>query len=292
MKRLAKCPCCAAASALYLVSKDRNRHLSDEEFSYYRCINCGLVFIDPVPSDLERFYEGGYQQIPKSLGELRAIAVKERYRLAPVMEKAGGALLEIGPWIGVFSINAKDAGFDVDAIEMSADACKFLRETVGINVTNTNDPVAALCVSKLYDVIALWHSLEHLPEPWAVLEAASKRLKPGGILLVAIPNIGGYQAQALGARWWHLDAPRHLYFWPPRDLARLVNRFGLQTVSLDTQDELSSVLSRGAWENFFRSLVRVRIVRGVVAKLLAPIASLFSQRLGRGAGVTATFRAP
>jgi SAM-dependent methyltransferase len=292
LKTVTDCPCCAFPAPLLLVSRDFNRRISNDEFTYYRCGNCGLVFIDPVPAALERFYAGGYQPIPKTLQELRRIAADERYRLEPIMEKVGGDLLEIGPWIGVFSVNAMDAGFKVDAIEMSAEASRFLRETVGINVSNTNDPVEALRASKLYDVIALWHSLEHLPKPWAVLEAASRRLKPGGILLVAIPNIESAQAEVLGARWLHLDAPRHLYFWSPRDLARLVNRFGLETLKLDSEDKLSRVLSLGAWEAYFRSLVRIPRIRGVVAKLSAPIAHAITHRTDRGAGLTATFRAP
>ncbi len=265
--------------------------LSNEEFAYYRCASCGLVFVDPMPDDLEHYYQGGYQPIPKSLDELRTLAAKEKYRLAPVMEKAGGDLLEIGPWIGVFSINAKDAGFKVDAIEMSSDATIFLREKVGISVTNTSNPTQALLASdKTYDVIALWHSLEHLPAPWAVLEAASKRLKAGGILLIAIPDIDSTQARTLGARWLHLDAPRHLYFWGPRDLARLVQRFGLSTLSLDTDDYLSHVLGRDAREAQIRSFVRVKYLRGVAAKLFTPLVNLIGG--GETAGLTATFRAP
>jgi 2-polyprenyl-3-methyl-5-hydroxy-6-metoxy-1,4-benzoquinol methylase len=286
------CPYCASAAQLLLVSKDRNRRLSADDFSYYQCIGCGLVFLTPLPDDLERFYEGGYQKIPKTLNELRAMAVKENYRLLPIMDKVGGDLLEIGPWIGIFSINAKDAGFRVDAIEMSAAASEFLRNVVGIPVVHSNDPVKSLNAPKLYDVIALWHSLEHLHRPWEVLEAASKRLKPGGILLIAIPNIAGTQAKLLGKRWLHLDAPRHLYFWSPQALAKLVSRYGLQTVKLDTADRLSRILSINAWEAFIRALVSVPILRGVAAKFLAPIVNAATQRKNRGAGLTAMFRAP
>lgn len=250
------------------------------------------MFLTPLPDDLERFYEGGYQKIPKTLNELRAMAVKENYRLLPIMDKVGGDLLEIGPWIGIFSINAKDAGFRVDAIEMSAAASEFLRNVVGIPVVHSNDPVKSLNAPKLYDVIALWHSLEHLHRPWEVLEAASKRLKPGGILLIAIPNIAGTQAKLLGKRWLHLDAPRHLYFWSPQALAKLVSRYGLQTVKLDTADRLSRILSINAWEAFIRALVSVPILRGVAAKFLAPIVNAATQRKNRGAGLTAMFRAP
>lgn len=246
-----------------------------------------MVFIDPIPADLGRYYAGGYQPIPSSLDELRALATTEKYRLSPVMEKVGGDLLEIGPWIGVFSINAKDAGFKVDAIEMSADAARFLKESVGIAVDHTNDPAGALRASaKTYDVIVFWHSLEHLPAPWAVLEAASRRLKPGGILLVSIPDIGCPQARELGATWLHLDAPRHLYFWAPQDLERLVHQFRLDTLKLDTSDRLSLVLGRDAREAHIRSFVPIKYVRVIVAKLLAPLKGRET------AGLTATFRAP
>lgn len=292
MNAIADCPYCASPAALWTVSPDRNRHVTDESFRYYRCAGCGLVFIDPIPVNLERYYQGGYQPIPESLAELRKLAALERDRLKPLAGMSGD-LLEIGPWIGIFSVNAKDAGFNVDVIEMSTEASVFLREKVGVSVTNTDNPLAALQArTKQYDVIAMWHSLEHLPQPWAVLEAASKRLKPGGTLLIGIPNIGGWQAQALRSKWWHLDAPRHLYFWPPQDLARLMNRFGLQTVKLDTNDRLSRILSHDAWNIYFRDLIRVPIARGVSSFAATPIARLFSDRPGQGAGITATFRAP
>jgi SAM-dependent methyltransferase len=286
------CPYCKSPASPRVRSSDRNRHLSHEIFAYFNCASCGLIFIDPIPSDLDPYYAGGYQPIPKTIQELRKLASEEKYRLKSIMSKMGGDLLEIGPWIGIFSINAKDAGFKVDAIEMNPAASTFLRETVGIEVTTTSNPAEALAAPKQYDVITMWHSLEHFPEPWKVLQAASRRLKPGGILLIAIPNIESLQAKALGNQWFHLDAPRHLYFWAPQDLARLVNAFGLRTIELNTRDELSRVLSRSAWEHYIYSKVRIPIVRGIAAKLFSPIADLFTQRSNRGAGLTAIFQAP
>ena len=292
MSEQISCPFCGSPALPYLSSKDRNRHLSPDEYAYFRCESCDLVFLQPIPDNLKPHYEGGYQPIPGSLEELRKMAAPERYRLEPILEKAGGDLLEIGPWIGLFSINAKDAGFRVDAIEMSAEAAAFLRDVVGVSVVHTNDPAAALAAPKRYDVIVLWHSLEHLQEPWKVLEAAAKRLKQGGILLVAIPNIDGTQARFLGERWLHLDAPRHLYFWSPRGLAKLMQGFGLETLRLDTDDLLSQVLERDAWWDYVRKIVRVPVLRGGAALCVAPILHAATHRAGRGAGLTATFRAP
>ena len=250
------------------------------------------MYVDPIPAQLEAYYAGGYQTIPESVEQLRSLAKLEQYRLIPILGKAGGDLLEIGPWIGIFSINAKDAGFKVDAIEMSAEATAFLRTHVGISVINTHDPAAALRDGKCYDVIALWHSLEHLPEPWKVIEAASRRLKPDGVLLIAIPNIASLQSKLLKSKWFHLDAPRHLYFWAPMDLERLVNRFGLKTVKIDTNDELSVELSHVAWFNYFSRAIRVPKLRGGIARMLTPVANALTQRKGQGAGLTATFRLP
>lgn len=286
------CPFCDSPASLFVASKDRNRSLSEEEYRYYRCASCELVFLHPVPPDLGHHYQGGYQPIPASLEELRSMAAPERYRLEPILEKAGGDLLEIGPWIGLFSINAKDAGFQVDAIEMSAAAAAFLRDVAGVSVVHSNDPAAELSAPKCYDVIVLWHSLEHLQEPWKVLEAAAKRLKPGGILLVSVPNIDGTQATLLGKRWLHLDAPRHLYFWSPQALSRLMQSFGLETIRLDTDDPLSKTLGRDAWADYLRRIVRIPVLRGVVALSLAPILNAIAHRPNRGAGLTATFRAP
>jgi len=250
-----------------------------------------LVFVDPFPAALGSYYAGGYQPIPESAEMLRSLAKHEKYRLKPLLGKAGGDLLEIGPWIGTFSVNAMDAGFKVDAIEMSLEASVFLREQVGIKVVTTHDPATAIRDGKLYDVIALWHSLEHLPEPWKVIEAASQKLKPGGLLLIAIPNIMSLQSKILKSKWFHLDAPRHLYFWSPKDLERLVNKFGLETINLDTADELSLELSRLAWFDFFCKAIRIPKLRGVVARSLTPIANAITQRRNQGAGLTATFRA-
>src|SRR5690242_8313388 len=115
----ASCPYCQGSSHPFVSSTDRNRHTTTAVFHYYQCEGCGLVFMNPIPPDLIPFYEGGYQSIPRSLSELRQVAAEERYRMDPILKhKKGGRLLEIGPWIGIFSCNAKDAGFDVTAIEI------------------------------------------------------------------------------------------------------------------------------------------------------------------------------
>ena len=247
--RVGACPYCGEVAIPLVSSKDYNRGTTELTFEYLRCVECGLVWMRDIPEDLRPFYAGGYAAIPQTLLELRAIAADEVYRLEPVLRhKRGGRLLEIGPWRGVFCLNAKDAGFEVSAIEMDGGCVQFLREVVGVDAVQSIDPASTMAeMTERFDVIALWHSIEHLREPWVVVERAAERLAPGGILVVALPNIESFEFAVLKERWRHLDAPRHLYFYPPDGLAALGERFGLETVEMETHDRLSELMAKDTW---------------------------------------------
>jgi 2-polyprenyl-3-methyl-5-hydroxy-6-metoxy-1,4-benzoquinol methylase len=238
------------------------------------------------------FYKGGYSTIPDTYAELRKIAKLEEYRMKPILDrKSGGKLLEIGPWMGSFSSNAKEAGFDVTAIEMDQRCVDFLNTTVGVRAIQSIDPAGTLArMGEQFDVIALWHCLEHLPSPWLVLEQAARRLAPGGILLVAIPNIESYEFSLLGADWRNLDAPRHLYFFPAKLLRKLCAGFGLAALDVTTNDKLSRTFSRETWVIVARRLLPIRWFRGVLALVLGFIANRREAKENSGPGMTAIFQ--
>ncbi len=248
--------------------------------------------MDPIPPDLAPFYEGGYQPMPSSLAELRDLAAAERYRMNPILKyKPGGRLLEIGPWIGIFSCNARDAGFDVTALEIDRNCVDFLNRTVEIRAVQSSNPAAALAqMNQKFDVIALWHSLEHLRSPWLVIEQAARSLAPGGILVVAIPNINSYQYSVLKAAWKHLDAPRHLFFFPIETLSKVCGKHGLVPLEVTTSDELSEALGRDTWHSLANSVLPVRYARGVLARLLRIAAWRGERKPNAGAGLTAVFQ--
>jgi len=248
-----------------------------------------LIFLSPIPSDLFKYYRGGYQKIPKSLSELRVIANKERYRLDPILKYGKtGKLLEVGPWMGIFSCNAKDAGFDVTTIEMDDECVKFLRETVGVKAIQSQDPAAALDgLTERFDVIAMWHCLEHMPRPWEVLRSAAARLLKGGILLVAIPDIESYDFETLREHWLHLDAPRHLSFYTASTLERACSQNGLSKIEITTSDRLSSILSWNAWSDVASRRLPIRLARRLLAHYLYSVAKRKSN--GHGSGLTGVF---
>jgi 2-polyprenyl-3-methyl-5-hydroxy-6-metoxy-1,4-benzoquinol methylase len=285
------CPYCGELSAHLVSSSDLNRRTTDQVFNYFQCAGCKLVFLDPLPRDMAAFYEGGYQTIPENLSQLRVISKKERYRMNSILKhKQVGRLLEIGPWMGIFSCNAKDAGFDVTTIEMDQNCVDFLRKVVGVKAIQSNEPVEALdAMDEKFDVIVLWHCLEHLPQPWLVLQKAAEKLAPGGILLIAIPNIDSYDFSVLRAKWQHLDAPRHLYFFPIQWLERIRSTIGLETLELTTSDHLSKIISRNAWHAQAASRIPIKYVRGIVGLLLYKFAQRRSKGKYSGGGLTAIF---
>jgi hypothetical protein len=288
------CPYCGGESIHLVSSADVNRKTTTQVFNFWKCSVCTLVFLHPIPNDMTPFYEGGYQTIPKDLSELRGIARKERYRMDSISKHiAKGRLLEIGPWMGIFSCNAKDAGFDVTAIEMDQNCVNFLREIVGIRVIKSSKPEEALdTIDEKFEVIALWHSLEHLPKPWLVLQKAAEKLAPGGILLVSIPNIESYDFSVLGAQWRHLDAPRHLYHFPIRWLETLGSTIGLGVLEATTSDRISRILSRDAWHMRAVSKIPIRYVRGVIGLLLYQFAKTKYTKKYAGGGLTVIFTKP
>ena len=212
---MASCPICKQKSSLFLSTKDYNRRITPLSFNYYRCSSCGLIFLFPIPADIDIYYPQNYYSLPGSIKQLVEAAKSERYKIDMIKKYIShGRLLEIGPAFGSFVYLAKEAGFETDAIEMNTDCCTFIRDTIGVRTINSNNPVEALKEVGNYDVIALWHVIEHLPDPWSVLDIISKKLHPGGVLVIAAPNPAALQFRLLSRYWPHVDAPRHVMLFP------------------------------------------------------------------------------
>ena len=78
------------------------------------------------------------------------------------------------------------------------------------------------------DAVVMWHSLEHVPDPVAAMRRVREMLRPGGVLVVAAPNIASLQASVGGAVWFHLDLPRHRTHLTPAGLRALMSRAAIQ----------------------------------------------------------------
>ena len=264
------CPACAQSASLYFTTTDINQRVSDSLFDYYRCPSCKLVFLSPIPDDLGSYYVSNYPayQLP-SLQELSEKAESERYKLDIIKKYATrGRLLEIGPAYGGFSYLAKIAGFDVEAIEMDANCSRFLNNVVGIHTIHSLRLEDALNELTPFNVIVLWHVLEHLPDPWKAMSAIVDKLQPGGVVVLTTPNPFSLQFKIFGRFWVHVDAPRHVNLLPPVALQRYVESIGLHTERITTTDEAGVIFhALGWWGASFRNIINDSIRRSRPDKL-------------------------
>jgi SAM-dependent methyltransferase len=237
----ASCPLCGGSSTHAFIATDRNREITRERFEYACCRSCGTLFIGHPPDDLARYYEGDYYHFGRD-GEALWRSNEHRrrsasFRVGLVQDVVrDGHLIEIGSGTGAFAATAQAAGFDVTAIEMDERCCRYLREEERIRTICSDRPTEALATLPSARAIAMWHVLEHLPNAGEVLEEVARKLQPGGVLAIGVPNPSSLQFRALGRRWAHLDAPRHLSLIPPVALAERARELGLKTLKLTTND--------------------------------------------------------
>lgn len=283
------CPVCGGASSPRLSARDRNRAISGEVFRYRRCDACATVFLENPPADLGAYYPADYYE--GDADESRSPT--EQAKLAIVRARAAaGRLIEIGPGRGGFAKAASDAGFAVTGVEMDAGACRHLRERLGIEAVNTADPAGALPDLAPADVIAMWHVIEHVPDPGALLDAAVGALAPDGVLVVATPNPASLQFRLLGARWVHLDAPRHLALIPAPALIARACASGAVLDELVDDDRTARDWNAFGWQHALRPGTETP-VSPLVAKAGSAIAlglSPAERRAGRATAYTAVFR--
>ena len=189
----------------------------------------------------------------------------------------------------------QDAGYETSAIEMDADCCRFLRDVVRIPVRETDDPAGALAEGGPYDVIAMWHVIEHLPNPREVLTAAAAALAPGGVIALAAPNPEAFQFRVFGRRWTHLDAPRHLFLVPLDEYARVGAALGLEVALATTRDEGTLHWNAFGWRETFAGFGRGRYARGgmrVIGSAVTRAAAPIERRGRQGATYTLILRRP
>lgn len=290
----AVCPCCRSeASSPAFAVHDLNRLTSREPFAYRRCDVCATLWLQNVPAEIAAHYPSDYHDFPAG-AELEAAVRAEDSRLALITKHvSGGRLVEIGPSQGIFSLAASRAGFDVTALEMDARCCTHLQDTLGLRAINTAEPAQALAGLPPSRAIVMWHVIEHVPDPGALVASIAANLEPGGVLAVATPNPLGLQARLFGRLWLHVDAPRHLTLIPLPALADMLERHGLHQEDATTVDPVGLHLSQMGWElslvgepRLMRNGARFAWTYRKIGASLGPI-----ERRGlRGAAYTAVFR--
>lgn len=213
-----------------------DHYASGEKFRLCRCTSCGFCFTQDFPAEAEigRYYETpdyiSHSDTRKGLVNtlyhaVRAYMLGRKARL--VMNEAhrrSGSLLDVGTGTGYFAHAMDERAWRVTATEKNAGARAFAKQHFGLDVL----PAEAL--SSLpegsFDVITLWHVMEHLEylnETWELL---NRLLAPKGVLVVAVPNCSSADAHRYGAFWAAYDVPRHLWHFTPGTMQQFGAKHG------------------------------------------------------------------
>jgi SAM-dependent methyltransferase len=120
-------------------------------------------------------------------------------------------------------------GWSVMGTEASEMAARHARDVLGLPVATQDVQELRLGEGSL-DVVTLYHVLEHLPDARGCLQEVHRALKPGGIVVVAVPNLDSLEARWTGRGWFHLDPPRHQFHFSKRALLRMLRELGFEPV--------------------------------------------------------------
>jgi 2-polyprenyl-3-methyl-5-hydroxy-6-metoxy-1,4-benzoquinol methylase len=160
-----------------------------------------------------------------------------------------GLLLEIGAGTGEFAYLARQAGWDVVAVEPSTNASRYAASQYGLDLVNAPWQADLLPADLRFDAICFWHVLEHIAAPVEFLAYVAGRLAPEGVVLFAVPNLDSFTNQVMGAESLLLAEVDHLFHYKAETLRLLLEQAGLEPIQLFTREEPTRLQQDvAAWE--------------------------------------------
>ena len=299
------CPCCGAAVEDAPGSQDLTACTARRCTSRSRSVRpaaLGITLPRLPAAELAGFYPESYGPYDAASGVAvaRISSVIQRWqgdralRTPPLRALAGtapGRLLDVGCGRGDLGAYLIARGWTVTGIEPSANAAEAARAR-GLDARRgTLDDVEL--ESGAYDAAVFRHSLEHLTDPVEALRRVREALRPGGLVLISVPNFGCWQRRRFGSRWYHLDLPRHRVHFTRQALGRALERAGFEpatiTISTSSVGLPASIQYALAGRCLFPSGLPLRVAVALTT-LVWPIARVADQLGGDGDVLNASAR--
>lgn len=210
------CPCGAEFRSWLDHAKDVQ---TGDPFAVLLCPRCGLGRTFPVPEDLGRYYGPFYHRTRHGFTD--RFCLRRRMRFLELSGVPKGKLLDVGCGDGAFLKAVRPKGWQAAGIEMDSMAETLQREGVSVWTNLSSIPKETR-----FQVVTLWHSLEHMEDPVKLLMELRALIALDGALLMAVPDRGGFQAKLFRSDWLHLDVPRHLWHFDNKALNYHLERAG------------------------------------------------------------------
>jgi 2-polyprenyl-3-methyl-5-hydroxy-6-metoxy-1,4-benzoquinol methylase len=233
---------------IYLTTKDYL--ITKEKFSLEVDLNYDMLVTVPQPKDLDKYYQTtnyiSHTDNAKNLFEIIYQIVKKytlhkKIKLINQFSKNGKSILDIGCGTGEFLAMAKSENWATFGVEPNLQA----REKTNLKKINVVASLEDLEHQK-FNVISLWHVLEHLPDLQNQIKKISALLKEEGTLIIAVPNFKSNDAKHYKEHWAAYDTPRHLWHFSQNTISRLFKEHNyrvIQTIPMKFDSYYVSLLS-------------------------------------------------
>ncbi len=209
-----------------------------------RCNQCGLVYQNPrpTPAEIGEHYPPSYEpyadpragRVGQLLRRAYAYGMAKRTRYVTQAVPQGGRLLDLGCATGTFLAAVRaHGGWQVEGVELIDEVAQAARARHNLKIFSGTLEDAAF-PDDTFDAITLWDVLEHVHDPVATLTELHRILRPGGAVIIRVPNLGSWDAALFGKYWAGLDAPRHLTVYTRATLRQSLVQAGLRLEHFST----------------------------------------------------------
>lgn len=254
MEKLNNCPVCNSDQSKHFLSCKDNT-VSKAIFKIVECVQCSFKYTNPRPfeNDLGAYYISeeyvshsntskgfvnfGYQKV-------RKYTLKKKLNLINKLKNKKGNLLDVGCGTGEFLNTCALNNWKTIGVEPSDAARNYAKTNYNLNVVNEGGFADFIPLN--FDVITMWHVLEHVPHLNKRIEELKSVLNNDGVILIAVPNCSSYDANYYKENWAAYDLPRHLYHFTPATITKLLAKHGfklIETVPMKFDSYYVSMLS-------------------------------------------------
>ncbi|MGC1516249.1 MAG: class I SAM-dependent methyltransferase, partial [Maribacter sp.] len=221
-------------SALKKYTTTKDYLVSGEVFSLYLDAHKEMLITHPQPNELEKYYnsdayishkDSSHNLIDKIYHYVKNYTLYKKEKLIRDHAPYGKTLLDIGVGTGDFMQTTTNRDWETTGVEPNA-AARGKAQKKGMHVVPDLNSVPV----KHYDVITLWHVLEHVPDLKQSISKIDTLLSPEGTLIIAVPNYKSYDAQLYKSHWAAFDTPRHLWHFSQKSISLLFEQHNLSVV--------------------------------------------------------------